>query len=286
MRYRFLLFPGMGLVHLLLFLFTYVRKKDARILPLLLSNIGFAHMLEYVIFNIFRSYRYKPGLLQNKHFDNMLGAMVSQSVVVPAAATFLTAFRIGKLGRAGYTVLLALSERLFIRLGLFRNYWWRTIYTLLLVPIGFWVSDQWYRLLGGSRRPAVVRAAVLLLSAGSFYTNAKFLLAVWLDTGLFRTHVVRNRYRDHFIGNIMYIAGMAPLAILPAIWPSVPLAGAVLLCMHAADQLLYRLRILRGPGWVVYSLLPLHVGAMLLARYVDRLLPKYDTIHTKKGNEG
>lgn len=135
------------IVHTSMIIFTFTKKKKDRksLLLLLFSNIGFAYLFEYIVLNLFKGYRYKPNLLKNRHLDNIFGAILSQAVFVPFTSLFITAFNLGLKYKIGFTLYFALIEKIFLKLKIYKNYWWKTLYTSLVIPCYFMISDFWYK---------------------------------------------------------------------------------------------------------------------------------------------
>lgn len=75
------------------------RKIKKQLFTLLMSNIGLAYLFEFFVLNLFTAYTYKPGILKNAHLDNIFGAILSQAIFVPFTAVFLTARKVGWIGK-------------------------------------------------------------------------------------------------------------------------------------------------------------------------------------------
>ena len=136
------------LIHTCLLGFSFYKSKNKKqLFTLLMSNIGFAYLLEYFVLNLFKAYKYKPRFLKNNYFDNILGAILSQAIFVPFTAVFLSAQKIGWVGNFLGGLYFALVEVLFLKLKVYKHYWWKTVFTLLLIPIYFGISDRWNSLL-------------------------------------------------------------------------------------------------------------------------------------------
>ncbi|MBT2680918.1 hypothetical protein J7E38_18155 [Bacillus sp. ISL-35] len=133
------------IVHTWMLAFTFYRKKDRKKLFItLLSGMGLCFIFEYVVLSLFRAYRYKPRIFLNKDLDNFLGAIHSQAVFVPFTALFLTAFKIGWKGKVFFSLYFAGIERLFLKWSIHQNHWWKTTYTMTLIPLFFYINDFWY----------------------------------------------------------------------------------------------------------------------------------------------
>ncbi|MBU9712010.1 hypothetical protein [Evansella tamaricis] len=110
-------------------------------LALLFSNMGFALIFYYLVVSFLKGYTYRPKIIKNKYLDNVLGATLSQAVYVPFTAVFITAFKLGWKVKILFTFYFAFVERVFIKYGLFQKKWWKTGFTVILIPVYFFISD-------------------------------------------------------------------------------------------------------------------------------------------------
>lgn len=133
-------------IQLSLLLVTFIRKKEKKTLfVLLLTNVGFAYLFEYIILNLLHSYKYKPKIFKRSYLDNILGAVLSQAIYIPFTSLFISGFQLGWKMKAFFVVFFHLIERLFIKLRVYKTYWWSPFYTTLLLPIYFTLSDKWLK---------------------------------------------------------------------------------------------------------------------------------------------
>lgn len=170
-------------------------KNKKQLFTLLMADIGFAYLLEYVVLNVFHAYTYKPRVMKKNFFDNVFGAILSQGIFVPFTAVFTTVLRIGWVGKLLGGVYFTVVELLFLRLKVYKHNWWRTIYTLILIPLYFIISDLWNILL--TKRNPVVRFISLFFMILVTEANLLFLFAstrkVRFGAGKFHS------LKEHFI---------------------------------------------------------------------------------------
>lgn len=165
------------IIHGLLLFYTFYKNKDRKtLLVLWLTIIGFAHNFDYVVLVLLKGYKYIPKFFKQKDFDNILGAIFSQSIYVPSTALFITSFRLGWKINVLMGIYFAIIERLFKKLDIFHNNWWSTFFTLNLIPIYFFISDKWYEHLK-KRNPIVLHISFFLI-VNTLWLNASFGLAL------------------------------------------------------------------------------------------------------------
>ncbi|MGO4889506.1 hypothetical protein ACJ2A9_17300 [Anaerobacillus sp. MEB173] len=131
--------------HLFLLLYVLYKKKDRKtIFFTFLSIVGLAFYFEYPLY-ILKAYKYKTNLVKNKEQDNSFGSVLSQGLFVPSVAIFISSFQLGWKMKFLFTMYFTFIERLFIKLNIFKNRWWHTIYTIISIFTYFFISDAWYK---------------------------------------------------------------------------------------------------------------------------------------------
>ncbi|WHZ01252.1 hypothetical protein QNH48_19915 [Neobacillus sp. YX16] len=183
----------------------YKSRNKKHLFTLLMSNIGFAYLLEFFVLNLFKAYKYKPKVIKNDFFDNIFGAILSQAIFVPFTALFLTASKLGWVWKLLGGIYFTLVELLFLRLKVYKHYWWKTVYTLILIPIYFNISDWWNLLL--SKKNPVIRFISLFLMIMVTEANLLFLFASTrkIRFGFGKYH----SWTEHFIIVPLYAISLA-----------------------------------------------------------------------------
>jgi hypothetical protein len=232
------------IIHTALLIYTFCKSKNRKSLfILLLSNIGFAYVFEFFTLNLFRSYEYKPKLFKKKYLDNISGAFLSQGVFVPFTSIFLTSFGLGWKIKVMFGIYFAIVERIFIKLGIFKNNWWRTIYTVFLIPIYFIISEKWYK--------SLVKGNGNILFISFLLMNWVTGLSVLNILGV--VHKVRfglgklYSWREHFIISTLYWFAMS-IFITCTIYKKLNWQGKIqtFLLMKAVDWVLIKKGIVKA----------------------------------------
>ncbi|WP_428909545.1 hypothetical protein [Niallia sp. Krafla_26] len=190
---------------LLLFVFTLWKSfiPRARAILIFFYIGGLAYILEYVIKVIFRSYDYFPHILENAWFDSLFGATISQGIFVPTVAMCIVAFGINTLWVIGICILIMGIEEGFIRLGIYEHHWWKTIYTGILIFIGFNMAKWWDRMLI-NRKPWVDYVNIYLLLILFSNMLVYLLTSIWLSH-LFQVGAFKNATRDSVFTEATFI---------------------------------------------------------------------------------
>ncbi|XJZ25650.1 hypothetical protein ACF5W4_09480 [Bacillota bacterium Lsc_1132] len=173
----------------------YKTRKKKRLLVLLMSNIGLSYIFEYVVLNVLHAYKYKPKVFKLRKLDNIFGAILSQAIFVPFTAIFVTSNQLGWKVKWIFSFYFAAIETLFVKLDVYRHNWWRTIYSFLIFPFYFQLSDSWDHQL--QKGQPVVKFLSLNFTTFVFDTNLLFFL-----TAFRKFQFGRGRFRswdEHFV---------------------------------------------------------------------------------------
>lgn len=178
----------------------YKNKNRKKLFVLLVSNMGFAYLFEYIVFNLFKAYKYKPRALQNKSLDNIFGAVLSQAIFIPFTAVYLTVSKSGWSAKMFGSFYFSLVENLFLQLGLYKHNWWKTEYTLIFVPFYFKWSDLWNKHI--VKNNPIVQFISFFLMIMVTETNLFLILATYhkFRFGIGRYH----SWTEHFILSPIY----------------------------------------------------------------------------------
>ncbi|SET78261.1 hypothetical protein SAMN05421676_10836 [Salinibacillus kushneri] len=163
----------LGVIQSLLLLFTFYKYNNKKqLIVLVLSCVGFACIFEFVNLNYLRAYQYKPRFLKNPYLDNIFGAILSQVIYIPFTAVFLSAFQAGWKLKFFFTAYFAFIELTFIYMKVYQHNWWKLIYTVILIPTFFKLSDVWLFFL--KRKNVVVRLLSLFCMSTATTVNILF----------------------------------------------------------------------------------------------------------------
>ncbi|WNF36183.1 hypothetical protein RJD24_17290 [Bacillaceae bacterium IKA-2] len=257
------------IIHTTLLTYTFYKIKDRkRLFVLLMSNIGFAYLFEYIVLNIFQAYRYKPSIFKNKHLDNTLGAIFSQAIYIPFTGVFISAFQLGWKVKLFFVAYFFAIENLFIKIGVFKTNWWKTVYTAPLLPIFFMISNFWYKHLK--------RGTPIILHMSLFHilivinANVLYLLAAFRKLRFGRGSI--HSWREHF--------ALAPLyAISSSIITTWSLRKGnwfttvkVFIFFLVKDWILKKSRLLKLNFSLGYFNMLYHLFMLIIALYFKKLL--------------
>ncbi|WP_404328758.1 hypothetical protein [Mesobacillus maritimus] len=259
------------IIHSSLLIFTFYKNKNRKqLFVALISNIGMAYIFEYFTYNLFKAYRYKPAMLKNKNLDSILGAVFSQAIFIPFTALFITSFHLGWKFKLFASIYFASIEHLFVRLGIYTQYWWKTTYTLVLLPIYFWITSKWDEHLK-KRTPAIL----FVSSFNLIMVTSVNILFLESFMGKLRFGFHRHTWYEHFILMPLYsiIVGFFTARtkdVKNSLFVNVKFLGYRLLL----DWLLVKAKILKFNQKNVLNNLPYHVLMIMLSNYYKNIVYK------------
>ncbi|WP_421378440.1 hypothetical protein ACOJQI_13005 [Bacillus salacetis] len=261
----------LALVHLFLLIATLLRKKERITWVLLLTNMGMAYIFEYVVLNYLQAYKYKPSVVKTRYLDNIFGAILSQGIYVPIAATFITVFNGNWKWRAGFSCYFFLIEKLFLKLGLYKLNWWKPYFTPCLLMIYFFISDRMYHAMKGKKQWALATAQYLALEVIGVSLLYCTAASRKLRFGLSRYH----SWKEHFLIAPLYSLSLSFLGVLLSFkhhffYRIVFLGGCMLV-----DYILIKIGILKMKTRQILSNIPFHVFMIFLSRQFYKSIYKW-----------
>lgn len=244
----------------------YKSKNKKQLFTLLMSNIGFAYLLEFFVLNLFKAYKYEPKVMKSNFFDNIFGAILSQAMFVPFTAVFSTVQKSTWIGKILSGVYFSLVEFLFLKLKVYKHYWWRIPFTFILIPLNFKISDWWNLLL--SKKNPVIRFISLFLMILVTEANLLFGFASFrkIRFGFGRYH----SWNEHFIIVPLYAIALSTFSTLSFLKQNNWTAKITVLIMTIGlDQVFKKRKVLKERFCVVDYFMVRILSICLYGKYRD-----------------
>lgn len=178
---------GLILISLVLIITSLAYKRNWKLLVLYFNIIAAIHPFEITVLILFHGYCYLPGIVDDPKLDNYLGSYVSNSLIVPASAMAINAFSLCWKYSMAIAALFTGIDWYFTKLGIYRHFWWKSIYTGIGLSILYLISKWFWRHLQDKRPTLLFR----LLAIYATYAPIHNLIAFILNQGgqLFRFQV-------------------------------------------------------------------------------------------------
>ncbi|WP_416150291.1 hypothetical protein ACM26V_04725 [Salipaludibacillus sp. HK11] len=248
------------LIHLYLIFKLFKRKKHKSVWLLLLSNIGFAYVFEYPVLNLFYGYNYNPSIFKNRYVDGIFGAILSQAIFVPISATFLTLNNMKWSWKCSFSLFYFLIENLFIRLEVYRVYWWKPIYTFILLNLYFYISDFFHKALTNKKKWALSIAYYLSINVIS--------VTLMYVSALLRQIKFGETWREHFVIAPIYSSVFSYISMKNASKPGILNRSSMLIFALIIDISLACLGVLKINFKRMLGSIPFHIFNIFISRYL------------------
>jgi hypothetical protein len=258
-------------VHFFAFLILLKRKNHKNTWFLLLTNIGLAYLFEYITLNVLHGYRYKPAMMKNRFFDAVLGAILSQGIYVPIASTFLTTFKKNWKWKISTSFIYFSIELLFLRLRIYKVFWWKPLYTLVFLNLYFYISDVVYKALSIPKRWALLLAYYFSQEVISVTLMFIYAAKQQFRFGRGRFHT----WTEHFIIVPLYSLALTAIATFTAsksgIYNRLIMLGSHVLIDKALIRIgLLKMKFKYSFGAVIWYLSPIFICRFLYKSIYDR----------------
>jgi hypothetical protein len=201
---NYFLFILLTICSALVFVFTIYKTKQKYIIAHFLVMSGLAFVLEYFVLILGNGYEYHPDFIDNSFYDSLLGSLVSQAVAIPIAATVIAAFGLRIIAIIAISLAFVGIEMYFIHLGIYEQYWWKTEYTGILLPLYFLFGKFWLIVLQNVRNK-LVQFPTLYFMTLTINSIILFFLVLLLKTHQLNVNWYDNPARDHIAANSIYI---------------------------------------------------------------------------------
>lgn len=235
---------------------------------------------EYVILVLFNSYVYHPGILKNPYFDNIMGSIFSNAIYIPSAAQFIAAFRLKLIWVVLITGIFLGIEWLFLALGIYKHFWWSTLYTAIGLPTFFLISRQWYILIRKTYN-SFVQILTLYFISISILANFFFILAAFLKTHYFSIGWFENHTRDHVAFDAFYLSLLSIiLVVLVYFRLNILFKSLGIILMLISNLILLKLNIMHVLNkWTLVDFAVVYVLGLVIILHLNRLLHKNNLLY-------
>ncbi|WP_100406698.1 hypothetical protein [Bacillus solitudinis] len=242
------------LIHLAMLGFIFLKKDNRKsYLLLLLSNTALAYLFEYIVLNLFNMYTYYPKFLKHQYINNVFGAILSQAIIIPITATFITAIKIKWKGKMAFSFYFFIIEKIFIKKHIFKLQTWKSHYTFLLTLLYFYISDGWFK----GRHSFILQRITKFFVYLVIHANSLYGFAI---KDLYRFRLKTGTWREHFIISPIYSIIVSLLFTINHYKLNKRLTGFLIALTYVLDQTLARFGILH---FRKYVFLPLHITILL-----------------------
>ncbi|MFC4809808.1 hypothetical protein [Paenibacillus sp. GCM10023250] len=186
-----------------LLLYTYFKSGNKRSALLYIGMSGLGYAIEYVIFILLGCYSYRPRLIPGKpYYDEVSGAIASNLLILPALAVAIAVFRKRWLHILAAVAAMSAVEWLFLRLGIYKHYWWRTWYTSVGLVFYYWAAKLWFARIMRPQRGLMLAVTLLLIQWA--LTSPQAIEIVFLSGRDYRVNWFESQEHDNIAFSSTY----------------------------------------------------------------------------------
>lgn len=137
----------LGILTLIELAYVILRAKQKRfILVYYFTLVGIAFSLETIMLIFLKAYTYYPMILKHPPtpFDDVLAGNVFSQFSIAATALLFVFLNLKFFWAVIFAGIYAGIEEIFLTLGIYSHYWYRTWFTLIGFPVFFWLAKKIY----------------------------------------------------------------------------------------------------------------------------------------------
>jgi len=168
----------------------------------LFSIIGFSFILEAILVLGFNAYTYYPKIVPDIFLDAVFGNYFSQ-ISVSSTALLLTTYKRSYIWYGVFALIYFLIDVLFINLGIYQHFWYRSIYTFFGFIIFSWFIKKWYEKATNSTN-RLINYMSLYFGIAAISTFTIFLGQRLLGIQLLKGHFFSNTSKDNTSTGFVY----------------------------------------------------------------------------------
>lgn len=270
----------LGITSVISIVFILCKTNNSKfIIGFSFAVLGATFFTETFLFVISNAYRYLPKISSEPYLDSIFGNYFSQFSVT-LTAIFIIVYKLPKIWNFIFACTYFFIEVLFLKLGIYQHYWYKSIYTFIGLLLIFWIIKKWYYYMLNSPKNYIYYFS--LFSGAS----ALFSITIILWLLVFSLQVININFYKEFFRNqaILIILYRSILVIIMIILYVLKLKwmwkGLIFVFLFIIQYALTKIGIITiKDGWfLIVTLLDL-IGCYLGVIVIDYLLRKNLTFH-------
>jgi len=168
----------------------------------LFSILGFTFLLEVILVISLRAYSYHPKIVSDLFLDNVFGNYFSQ-ISISSTSLLIAVYNPPYIWYSIFALIYYLIEELFVKLGIYEHFWYKSIYTLFgFIPF-FWLIKKWYAKVKDSM-DNVMNYISLFLSIFAINSLTIILSQRLLGIQIFKGNLFADISKDHTTTGLVY----------------------------------------------------------------------------------
>ncbi|WP_066499576.1 hypothetical protein [Abyssisolibacter fermentans] len=255
------------------FVFTYHKSPNRKLsMAFTFSIIGLTYLIEILLLLVFNAYTYYPGLVTDNFQDAVLGNVFSQ-VSVSTTAVLIAVYNLSNIWFLIFAAIYFTIEELFVKLGIYEQFWYKTIFTVIGYIPYCWLVKKWYKKLLDVPSKYVYYIT-LFLSVFTTFGNSIITTLKLLKIQIFRINFTSDLSRNHTSTAVIIMSCLIILMIelykAKLHWIQ---KACVFVCLFVSEYVLYRTGILYiKEGWTFIVIILHLLGSYFWVSVMNQLL--------------
>ena len=164
----------LGLSSIISIVLTFYKSNNRKFLiGFSFSVLGTTFFAETVLLTITNGYRYLPRLMNDAFLDSIAGNYFSQ-LALTSTSILIVIYKLPTIWSFIFAGAYFLIEELFLELGIYQHFWYRTWYTPIAVLLMFWTVKKWYRYMQSSPKSFICYITLFLGASSLFSITVAF----------------------------------------------------------------------------------------------------------------
>ena len=168
----------------------------------LFSIIGFSFILEAILVLGLNAYSYYPKIFQDSYLDVIFGNYFSQ-ISVSSTTLLLAIYNLSYIWYGIYALIYFLIDVLFVKLGIYEHFWYKSIYTLFGFLIFSLLTKKWYETAKNSTSRFInyisLYFSIASISTLTIFLSQRLLGIQLLRSNIFFTDINKNNTSSGFV---------------------------------------------------------------------------------------
>lgn len=156
---------------------------------------------EFIVLGLFNSYAYKTGVSQNPWAQNLLGHLLLNTSMFPAAATVMIAYSLKFRGILLTAALFLLPEYIFVELGIYEQHWWNYYMSFFNVIAFMLISKKWFFKMYEERQGLTRAVTYFFIAFICIHLPSPILLLTGRQH--YKLSFVRKIFSDYYLSSII-----------------------------------------------------------------------------------
>jgi hypothetical protein len=136
----------LGISNIIELVFIFTKVKDwKRVLAIYITISGMTYTFELTILSGLRAYQYLPKIIPQSPYDDAIMGNYFSQFSVSATALLIAVYDLKYYWYFVFAGVYGIIEELFLKLGIYKQNWYRTWMTVIGLLLLFWVTKKIYK---------------------------------------------------------------------------------------------------------------------------------------------